>query len=58
MFMPRTGKNKWGNWCDFLFYVATNYTEGIPRMPPTVLSSHCYIAIPQFKVRKGDVDED
>lgn len=61
-FTPRTGKtsgevvqivpcakNKWRNWWDFLFYVVTKDAGGIPRLPPT---------ISQFKVRKGDVDED
>jgi hypothetical protein len=45
-FMPRTGKtsaevveivpcarNKWGNWCDFWFYVAPGDIEGLPSLP-------------------------
>jgi hypothetical protein len=51
-------KNKWGNWWDFLFYVATKDVEGVPRRPPTILCLHYYVAFPWFMVRKGDVDED
>jgi hypothetical protein len=32
--------------------------RGIPRLPPTIMCSPCYIAFSNFKVRKGDVDED
>jgi hypothetical protein len=32
--------------------------EGIPGLPLSILCSHCYIAFPQFKLKKGDVNED
>lgn len=38
--------------------MAMKDVEGIPRLPLTILCSHCYIAFPQFKVRKGDANED
>jgi hypothetical protein len=71
MFTPRIGKtsievveivpcvkNKWGNWWDFWFYVAQEDVEGVPRLPPSILCSHCYVAFPQFKVKKGDKSEE
>jgi hypothetical protein len=70
-FMARTGKtmaevieivpcanNKWGNWWDFWFYVAPGDVEGLPALPLTILCSHCYVAFPQFKVKKGDQNEE
>jgi hypothetical protein len=58
-FTPRTGKtlaevveivpcarNKWGNWWDFLFYVAPGDVEGLPSLPSAILCSHCYVAFP------------
>jgi hypothetical protein len=70
-FTPRTGntsaevieivlcaKNKWGNWWEFWFYVAPGDVEGLPSFPPAILCSHCYVAFPQFKVAKGDKDEE
>jgi hypothetical protein len=32
--------------------------RGVPRLPPSILCSHCYIAFPQFKLKKGDKNED
>jgi hypothetical protein len=32
--------------------------EGVLGLPPSILCSHCYIAFPQFKLKKGDVNED
>jgi hypothetical protein len=65
-FTPRTGKtsdevvelvlcakNKWGNWWDSSFYVEMKDAEGIHGLPPIILCSHCYVAFPQFKVRRG-----
>jgi hypothetical protein len=70
-FPPRTGKtsaevneivpcakNKWGNWWDFWFYVVRGDVEGLPALPPTILCSHCYLAFPHFKVKKGDRNEE
>jgi hypothetical protein len=70
-FTPRTGKtsaevieiipcanNKWGNWWDFWFYVAPGDVEGLSALPPTILCSHCYVAFQQFKVKKGDQNEE
>jgi hypothetical protein len=51
-------KNKWGNWWDFWFYVAPGDVEGLPTLPPAILCSHCYVAFPHFKVKKGDRDEE
>jgi hypothetical protein len=33
-------------------------TKGVPRPPPSVLCSHCYIVFPWFKLKKGDKGED
>jgi hypothetical protein len=68
--MPRTGKtsaevveivpcakNKWGKWWKFWFYVAPSDVEGLPSLPPAIFCSHCYVAFPHFKVKKGDRDE-
>jgi hypothetical protein len=70
-FTPRTGKtsaevieivpcakNKWGNWWYFWFYVARGDVEWLPTLPPTILCSHCYVAFPHFKVKKGDRNEE
>jgi hypothetical protein len=70
-FTPRTGKtsagiieivpcvkNKWGNWWELWFYVAPGNVKGLPSLPPAILYSHCYVAFPQFKVAKGDQDEE
>lgn len=46
-------KNKWGNWWDFWFYVVMKDIEGVPRLPPSILCSHGYVAFPRFEVRKG-----
>jgi hypothetical protein len=51
-------KNKWGNWCDFWFYVAPKDTKGVPTLPPSILCLHCYIALSWFKLKKGDKGED
>jgi hypothetical protein len=69
-FTPRTGKtstevmeivpcsrNKWGNWWDFLFYVAPGDIEDLPSLPPAILCSHCYVAFPRFVVAEEDEDE-
>jgi hypothetical protein len=50
-------KNKWGDWWVFWFYVAPDNVEGLPSLPPAILCSNCYVAFPQFKVIKGDEDE-
>jgi hypothetical protein len=70
-FTPRTGKtsadvieivpcakNKWGNWWEFWFYVAPSDVEGFASLPPAILCSHCYVALPKFKVAKEDQDEE
>jgi hypothetical protein len=70
-FTPRTGKtsaevmevvpcawNKWGNWCDFWFYVSPNEVEDLPGLPPAILCSHCYVAFPRFEVVEDDEDEE
>jgi hypothetical protein len=51
-------KNKWGNWWDFWFYVVPEDIEGVPGLPPSILCSHCYVAFPQFKLKKGDKGEE
>jgi hypothetical protein len=51
-------KNKWGNWWDFWFYVAPGDVERLSGLPPSILCSHCYVAFPQFKVKKGDKNEE
>jgi hypothetical protein len=51
-------KNKWGNWSDFWFYVTIEDTKGVSGLPPSILCSHCNIAFPQFKLKKGDKGED
>jgi hypothetical protein len=69
-FTPRTGKtsaevvdivpcarNKWGNWCDFWFYVASGDVEGLPSLPPAILCSHCYVAFPRFEVAEEEEGE-
>jgi hypothetical protein len=30
----------------------------LPALPLTILCSHCYVAFPQFKVKKGDQNEE
>jgi hypothetical protein len=47
-----------GKLWDFWFYVTLKDAEGIPGLPPSILCSHCYIAFPQFKLKKGDVNKD
>jgi hypothetical protein len=69
-FTPRTGKtlaevieivscakNKWGNWWEFWFYVASGDVERLPSLPPSILCSHCYVAFPHFEVAEEDQDE-
>jgi hypothetical protein len=51
-------KNKWGNWWDFWFYVASEDIKWVPRLPPSILCSNCYVAFPQFKLKKGDKSEE
>jgi hypothetical protein len=46
-----------GNWWNFWFYVTLKDVEGVLGLPPSILCSHCYIAFPQFKLKKGDVNE-
>jgi hypothetical protein len=31
--------------------------EGVPGFPPSILCSHCYVAFPQFRVKKEDKNE-
>jgi hypothetical protein len=38
--------------------VAPKDVEGVPRLPPSILCSHYYVAFPQFKVKKGDKSEE
>ena len=33
-------------------------TKGVSGLPPSILCSHCNIAFPQFKLKKGDKGED
>jgi hypothetical protein len=69
-FTPRTGKtssevveivpcarNKWGNWCDFWFYVSYGEVEDLPGLPAAIMCSHCYVAFPPFEVAEDDEDE-
>jgi hypothetical protein len=51
-------KNKWCNWWDFWFYMVPEDIEGVPELPPYILCSHCYVAFPQFKLKKGDKSEE
>jgi hypothetical protein len=39
-------------------YVVTENVDVVPGLPPSILCSHCYLAFPQFKVKKGDKDEE
>jgi hypothetical protein len=55
--VPRA-KNKWGNWWDFLFFVSLKDVEGVSGLPPSIMCSHCCVAFPYFKLKKGDVNED
>jgi hypothetical protein len=32
-------------------------SEGAPRLPPSIMCSHCYVAFPQFKVKKENANE-
>jgi hypothetical protein len=41
-----------------LFYVTLKDVEGVPVLPPSILCSHCYVAFPSFKPKKGDANED
>jgi hypothetical protein len=50
-------RNKWGNWWDFWFYVASGDVEGLSSLPPAILSSHCYVAFPRFEVADEDKDK-
>jgi hypothetical protein len=69
-FTPKTGKtsmevvelvpcarNKWGNWCDFWFYVSEGEVEDHLGLPVAVMCSHYYVAYPQFEVAEDDEDE-
>jgi hypothetical protein len=47
-----------GNWWDFWFYVTLKDAKGVPGLFLSILCSHCYIAFPWFKLKKGDVNED
>jgi hypothetical protein len=49
--VPRISGGK--GW-DFWFYVALEDTKWVPRLPPSILCSHCYIVFPWFRLRKGD----
>jgi hypothetical protein len=51
-------KNKWGDWWNFWFYVAPEDVKGVPGLPTSILCSHCYVAFPQFKVKKGVKNEE
>jgi hypothetical protein len=42
----------------FLVNVALEDIEGVPGLPPSILCSHCYVAFPQYKVKKGDKGEE
>jgi hypothetical protein len=50
-------RNKWGNWWDFWFYVSCGEVKDLPRLPPAILCSHCYVAFPRFEVAEDDEDE-
>jgi hypothetical protein len=50
-------RNKWGNWWDFWFYVSYGEIEDLPRLPPAILCSHCYVVFPRFEVAEDDEDE-
>jgi hypothetical protein len=50
-------RNKWGNWWDFWFYVASGDVEGLPSLPSAILCSHCYVAFPRFEVVEEYEDE-
>lgn len=41
----------------FWFYVQIGEVEGVPRVPPSVKSSHHSVSFLRFKVNKGDADE-
>jgi hypothetical protein len=69
-FTPRTGKtsaevmelvpcarNKWGNWCDYWFYVSGDEVEELLGLPAAVMCSHFYVAFPPFEVAEDDEDE-
>jgi hypothetical protein len=38
--------------------VAPEDVEGVPSFPPSILCLHCYVAFSQFKVKKGDKNEE
>jgi hypothetical protein len=38
--------------------VAPDDVEEVPGFPSSILCSHCYMAFPQFKVKKGDKNEE
>jgi hypothetical protein len=39
-------RNKWGNWWEFLFYVAEGTVEDHPGLPVAEMCSHYYSAYP------------
>jgi hypothetical protein len=51
-------RNKWGNWWDFWFYVSCGEVEDLPRLPPAILCSHCYVAFPRFEVAEDGENEE
>jgi hypothetical protein len=51
------GRNKWGNWYDYWFYVVGGEVEDLPGLPTVVMCSHCYVAFPPFDVVEDDSDE-
>jgi hypothetical protein len=50
-------KNRWGNWWNFWFYIHMKEGEGAPSLPLSIMCSHCYVAFPQFKVKKDNAYE-
>jgi hypothetical protein len=51
------GRNKWGIWWDFWFYVSGGEIEDLPRLPVAIMCSHCYVAFLPFEVAEDDEDE-
>jgi hypothetical protein len=42
----------------FLFFVVLEDIEGVPGLSQSILCSHCYVAFPQYKAKKGDKGEE
>jgi hypothetical protein len=51
------GRNKWGNWWDYWFYVSEAEVEDHLGLPAAIMCSHYYVVYPPFDVAEDDENE-